>query len=89
MSQVKSIDFIYKYILDQSIYKVEEGIFYNALFFCTASAMGIKNIRIRRQTNRGEKLIIPNYMGITFAVSGWESKNKRLNSFVLMRINKW
>lgn len=70
MSQVKSIDFIYKYILDQSIYKVEEGIFYNALFFCTASAMGIKNIRIRRQTNRGEKLIIPNYMGITFAVSG-------------------
>lgn len=70
MSQIKAIDDLYDYILDQSIYKVEEGIFYNALFYCTAAAMGIKNIRIRRSTNRGDKLVVPNYFGITFAVSG-------------------
>lgn len=70
MSQIKAIDDLYDYILDQSIYIVEPGIFYNALFYCTASAMGIKNIRLRRSTNRGDKLIICNFMGISFAVSG-------------------
>lgn len=70
MSQVKAIDDLYEYILDQSMYKLEEGVFYNALFYCTAAAMGIKNIRMRRSTNRGDKLTICNYFGITFGVSG-------------------
>lgn len=70
VSSIQSIQKIYDYILDQSIYNVEPGIFYNALFYCTAAAMGIKNIRIVRHTNRGEKITIPNFMGITFAVSG-------------------
>lgn len=70
MSKIKAIDDLYDYILDQSIYIVEPGIFYNALFYCTASAMGIKNIRLRRSTNRGDKLTICNFMGISFAVSG-------------------
>lgn len=68
--KIKAIEDLYDYVLDQSIYTVEPGIWYNALFFCTASAMGIKNIRIRRQTNRGEKFTICNYFGISFAVSG-------------------
>ena len=70
MSHIPRIDDIYEYILDQSIYTVEPGIFYNAFFYCTAAAMGIKNIRVVRSTNRGDKIIIPNYFGITFAVSG-------------------
>ena len=70
MSKIKAIDDLYDYILDQSIYIVGPGIFYNALFYCTASAMGIKNIRLRRSTNRGDKLTICNFMGISFAVSG-------------------
>lgn len=67
---IKSIEMLYQWALDQSEYILPREIFYNALFFNTAAAMGLKNIRIRRATNRGDKIIIPNYIGITFAGSG-------------------
>jgi hypothetical protein len=70
MSRIQRIDDIYEYILDQSMYVLEPGVFYNALFYCTASAMGTKNIRIVRKTNRGDKVIIPSYFAITMSQSG-------------------
>ncbi len=70
MDKLKSIELLYKFALDQSEYILPKEIFLNALFFNTASAMGLKNIRIIRMTNNGEKVIIPNYFGITFGGSG-------------------
>ena len=67
---MKSIDKIYDYVLDQSMYKLSRGVFYNSLFYFAASTMGLHNIRMERKTNRGIKVTIPNFFGITFGVSG-------------------
>jgi len=64
------LDILYDWAQDQSEYILPRELFYNALFFNVASAMGLKNIRIARTTNSGKKLIIPNYYGVSFVPSG-------------------
>ena len=61
---------LYQVALDQSEYVLPKELYLNALFFQTAAAMGLKNIRIKRQTKTGDKLIIPSYIGISFAPAG-------------------
>ena len=61
---------LYKYALDNSEYILIKEMFYSALFFNTAAAMALKNIKIVRKTNNRDKIIIPNYFGVTFAGSG-------------------
>lgn len=75
---IKSIQMIYDYILDQSMYSVLPGVFLNALFYNTAAAIGAKRIFVERESNRGPKKIIPNYFGITFSISG-AGKDHSLN----------
>ena len=75
---MKLIDFFYKIAQDKSEYIIPREMFENALFFNTACMMGTKNIRIKMDTNYGEKIIIPNYYGITFGPSGM-GKNHVLN----------
>jgi hypothetical protein len=67
---LKNIEILYEYALDQSEYILPKELFLNALFFNTASALGLKRTRVVRSTNRGDKNIIPNYYGISFASSG-------------------
>jgi hypothetical protein len=67
---MENIELLYEYALDQSEYILPKELYLNALFFNTAAAMGLKNIRIVRHTNRGEKLIIPNFFAISFATPG-------------------
>ena len=64
------LETLYEWAQDQSEYILPKELFYNALFFNTASAMGLKNIRITRTTNSGVKSIIPNYYGVSFVPSG-------------------
>ncbi len=61
---------LYNYGLDQSEYLIPEELYLNALFFNTAAAMALKNIRVQRTTNRGTKVIIPNFFGISFGEQG-------------------
>lgn len=70
MSNIPSINMLYEYALDNSEYIMIKELFYSALFFNTAAAMSLKKIRIVRKTNNQDKIIIPNYFGITFAGSG-------------------
>lgn len=70
MSNIQSINMLYEYALDNSEYIMIKELFYSALFFNTAAAMSLKKIRIVRKTNNQDKIIIPNYFGITFAGSG-------------------
>lgn len=70
MNNIKNIEMLYKYALDNSEYVLLKEMFLNALFFHTASAMALKNIKIVRKTNNKDKIIIPNYFGITFGSSG-------------------
>jgi hypothetical protein len=67
---MKILETLYEWALDQSEYILPKELFYNALFFNTASAMGLRNIRISRTTNSGVKLTIPNYYAISFVPSG-------------------
>lgn len=67
---METIEKLYQYALDQSEYILPREIFLNALFFNAASAMAMKKMRIVRTTNKGDKVIIPNYYGITFGNSG-------------------
>jgi hypothetical protein len=69
-SNIETIEMLYQWALDQSEYVLPREIFYNALFFNTAAAMGLRKIRVRRNTNRGEKITIPNFFGVTFGNSG-------------------
>lgn len=67
---MKILQLLYNWAQDQSEYILPKELFFNALFFNAACAMGLKNIRISRTTNSGEKLIIPNYYAISFVPSG-------------------
>ena len=67
---MKILDTLHDWAQDQSEYILPRELYFNALFFNTASAMGLRNIRIIRTTNSGEKTIIPNYYGISFVPSG-------------------
>lgn len=67
---MKVLDTLYAWALDQSEYILPKELFFNALFFNTACAMGLKNIRIIRTTNSGQKSIIPTYYAISFVGSG-------------------
>lgn len=70
MNDIQNINMLYEYAQDNSEYNMIKEMFYSALFFNTSAAMALKNIRIKRKSNNGDKLIIPNYFGITFANSG-------------------
>ena len=70
MNNIKNINMLYKYALDNSEYILIKEMFYSALFFNTAAAMALKNIKIVRKTNNRDKIIIPNYFGVTFGNSG-------------------
>ena len=67
---MKSIELLLQYAQDKGEFIFPKEMLESALFFTTASAMGLKNIRIHRETNDGDKVIIPNYYGITFINSG-------------------
>jgi len=71
LGKIEALDLLYKDALDQSSYILPPCLYFNALFYTTATAMALKNIRIHRETrNRGNKIIIPNYFGISFGNSG-------------------
>ncbi len=70
LNSLEHINKLYDYANDQSEYIIPKEMYLNALFFHTACAMGIPNIRIHRETNNGIKIIVPNYFGITFGPSG-------------------
>lgn len=74
---MKILDTLYDWAQDQSEYILPKELFYNALFFNVACAMGLKNLRILRKTNSGEKEIIPNYYGISFVPSGAGKNHSR------------
>ena len=74
---MESIELLYNTALDSSEYILPKDLYLNALFFNTASAMGLKNIRIKRITNRGEKFIIPSYFAISFGESGMGKDHSR------------
>lgn len=67
---MKILDTLHEWAQDQSEYILPKELFFNALFFNAAAAMGLKNIRIIRTTNSGEKSIIPSYYGVSFVPSG-------------------
>ena len=70
MRNIESINMLYEYALDNSEYIMIRELFFSALFFNTAAAMSLKKIRIIRKTNNNDKVIIPNYFGISFGGSG-------------------
>ena len=70
---MKTIDILFEYFQDQAEYIFPREVLENALFFTTASAMALKNIRIERNRTNIDgtrKIIIPNYFGITLGSSG-------------------
>ena len=70
LDNIKNINLLYDYAMDNSEYVMIKEMFLSALFFNTSAAMALKKIRIIRKTNNKDKIIIPNYFGITFAGSG-------------------
>lgn len=80
---MKVLDTLYAWALDQSEYILPKELFLNALFFNTACAMGLKNIRIVRTTNSGSKSIIPTYYAISFVGSGGGKNHSRDLSRIL------
>ena len=80
---MKVLDTLYSWALDQSEYILPKELFLNALFFNTACAMGLKNIRIVRTTNSGSKSIIPTYYAISFVGSGGGKNHSRDLSRIL------
>ena len=88
---MKILQLLYDWAQDQSEYILPKELFFNALFFNTAAAMGLKNIRISRTTNNGAKLIIPNYYAISFVPSGAGKNHSRDLSRMLFEdpFNKW
>ena len=66
----RNINFLYKIALDKSEYIIPPELFLNALFFNTAAAMGLKRMKIKRKTNMEDKLIIPNFFGISMGPPG-------------------
>jgi len=66
----KSIDIMFDYFSDSGEYNFVTELLESTLFFNTAIAMQLKNTRIVRKTNRGDKLIIPNANFIIFGNPG-------------------
>jgi len=56
---MKVIDELIAYFQDQAEYIFDREMLESSLFFNTACAIGLKNIRIKRTTNNGDKYIIP------------------------------
>lgn len=67
---MKTINMLIEYAQDQAEYIFPREMLESALFFNISCAMGLRNIRIERNTNNGTKTVIPNYYGITFIGSG-------------------
>ena len=67
---MRIINKLLEYFQDKGEYIFPKEVLENALFFNTACLLGIYNIRLKRATNNGDKLIIPSYYGITFGSSG-------------------
>lgn len=70
LNNIPNINMLYQYAMDNSEYVMIKEMFMSALFFNTAAAMALRNIRIKRKSNNKDKIIIPNYFGITFSGSG-------------------
>lgn len=66
----KTIELMFDYFSDQAEYYFVPELLESTLFFNTAIAMQLKNTRIVRKTNRGNKLIIPNANFIIFGNPG-------------------
>lgn len=80
LDNIKNINLLYEYAMDNSEYVMIKEMFLSALFFNTSAAMALKHIRIVRKTNNKDKVIIPNYFGITFAGSGCVDKDTEFMS---------
>ena len=80
LDNIKNINLLYDYAMDNSEYVMIKEMFLSALFFNTSAAMALKKIRIIRKTNNKDKIIIPNYFGITFAGSGCVDKDTEFMS---------
>lgn len=80
LDNIKNINLLYEYAMDNSEYVMIKEMFLSALFFNTSAAMALKHIRIVRKTNNKDKIIIPNYFGITFAGSGCVDKDTEFMS---------
>ena len=70
LDNIQNINMLYEYAMDNSEYVMIKEMFMSALFFNTAAAMALRNIRIKRKSNNKDKIIIPNYFGVTFRNSG-------------------
>ena len=70
LGSIDTIDLIYENIQNEGKYKVPPLLFLNSLFYITAAGLGFKKIKIKRITSFKEKMIMPNFAGISFASSG-------------------
>ena len=75
LNNIPNINMLYEYAMDNSEYVMIKEMFMSALFFNTAAAMALRNIRIKRKSNNKDKIIIPNYFAVTFAGSGCVDKD--------------
>ena len=75
LNNIPNINMLYQYAMDNSEYVMIKEMFMSALFFNTAAAMALRNIRIKRKSNNKDKIILPNYFAITFAGSGCVDKD--------------
>ena len=75
LNNIPNINMLYEYAMDNSEYIMIKEMFLSALFFNTASAMALRNIRIKRKSNNKDKIIVPNYFAVTFAGSGCVDKD--------------
>ena len=75
LNNIQNINMLYEYAMDNSEYVMIKEMFMSALFFNTAAAMALRNIRIKRKSNNKDKIIIPNYFAVTFAGSGCVDKD--------------
>ena len=75
LNNIPNINMLYEYAMDNSEYVMIKEMFMSALFFNTAAAMALRNIRIKRKSNNKDKIILPNYFAITFAGSGCVDKD--------------
>lgn len=68
--QPKSISTMFDYFSDMAEYNFIPELLESTMFFNTACALQFKNTRITRETNRGTKYIIPNFMSIILGSPG-------------------
>ena len=74
---MKVIETLLEWANDNSEYTLIPELFESALFFACASAMGGKNIRIKRESNNGTKTIIPNFYSVILSKSGTGKDHSR------------